>query len=834
MSQRRSYRFSDFLLRPATRELIASEGPVMLSARAFDCLVYLIEHRERAVGRDELASAVWGSVEVSEAQLSQSILRARRAVGDAGNDQHCIRTVHRFGYHWVAETIELLEAEPEALEPAVGATASASVEAQPEVPAATAKAQGAGSAVVWQQRLGRRAPRRSWRLWIALCAVLAMAIAWLVARPLTTNTPEPVARPPARVLVMPIEVAAGVGADWVRLGAIDVVANRMRAAGLPVPPSETMIAMLRASGDPADTETLRDSAEWIVKGRAMRSARGWRVSLEAIGPRGDRVLGEAEAHDVLDAFRETTDALLRQLGYATPAATTLPHSIEEPLQRVQAALLENDLDAARRILGEAPGLLADEPELRFQQVLIDFRAGRLAQVESALRQLLDSPQLEERAWLRARAHTLLGSVDLMLDQAVEAEEEFSAALTLLDAEQHPLDYARALGGRGAARATQERYAEGLADLGQSRLQLHRGGDELAQARMDLMIGSLELLRGNPAAARSVLTDAIARLQRFGAWNERMHGYSELVSSELALLDYASAEAASDSAMALIPKVENGFHRAEAYLYRMQLLILQGRLAAADALQKDLAALNLPPHPRFDGIAHALRAALAETQGESTSVISEATRAIELLPINEKQLAAQSVLLRQRAWLESGQLTAAEQAIEQLPDFLLGADAPLPVRIALAELQLARSQPLAAESVLNAALAFAESAGLPAERLRVTESLVNVQLAAGRLESAGSLLGRLIPVAQQSYAFALLELRLSHAQGDVGQWSRALERATRLAGERLLPPSLLQSPVAVSALAPVLGPRSSPSSVSSLPVIAGARPRHGALPDGAPN
>src|SRR3546814_13189986 len=81
----------------AKRELLHDDAAVALPARVFECLVHLIEHRERAVDRDELAQAVFSRSDVSDAQLAQIILRSRRAIGDDGQKQRAIRTVPRFG-----------------------------------------------------------------------------------------------------------------------------------------------------------------------------------------------------------------------------------------------------------------------------------------------------------------------------------------------------------------------------------------------------------------------------------------------------------------------------------------------------------------------------------------------------------------------------------------------------------------------------------------------------------------------------------------------------------------------------------------------------------------
>src|SRR3546814_13796849 len=78
--------------------LFRSGDVVALPARVFECLCCLIEHRDRAVSRDELVQAVFGRPNVSDAQLAQAVLRSRRAVGDDGQEQHTIRTVPRYGF----------------------------------------------------------------------------------------------------------------------------------------------------------------------------------------------------------------------------------------------------------------------------------------------------------------------------------------------------------------------------------------------------------------------------------------------------------------------------------------------------------------------------------------------------------------------------------------------------------------------------------------------------------------------------------------------------------------------------------------------------------------
>ena len=122
-----SYRFNDFELIPDTRRLLHCGTDVAIGIRVFEVVAYLMQKRHRAVGRDELLSAVWGRVDGGDATLAQAILKARRAFGDDGNAQNCIRTVARFGYQWVAPTSEACRDSALVSSPTSGADAPPSV-----------------------------------------------------------------------------------------------------------------------------------------------------------------------------------------------------------------------------------------------------------------------------------------------------------------------------------------------------------------------------------------------------------------------------------------------------------------------------------------------------------------------------------------------------------------------------------------------------------------------------------------------------------------------------------------------------------------------------------
>jgi DNA-binding winged helix-turn-helix (wHTH) protein/alpha-beta hydrolase superfamily lysophospholipase len=82
-------------------ELRRDGQQVPLEPQAFDVLVYLVSHRERVVPKDELMDAIWGGRFVTETAVTSRIKQVRKALGDDGQAQRLIRTLHGRGYHFV-------------------------------------------------------------------------------------------------------------------------------------------------------------------------------------------------------------------------------------------------------------------------------------------------------------------------------------------------------------------------------------------------------------------------------------------------------------------------------------------------------------------------------------------------------------------------------------------------------------------------------------------------------------------------------------------------------------------------------------------------------------
>lgn len=90
--------FGDFVFDSGTRELLRAGEPAHLSPKAFRVLELLLEHRPRALSKDELHRQVWPDTFVSEATLASAIAEIRAAIRDPADRPGSLRTVHGFGY----------------------------------------------------------------------------------------------------------------------------------------------------------------------------------------------------------------------------------------------------------------------------------------------------------------------------------------------------------------------------------------------------------------------------------------------------------------------------------------------------------------------------------------------------------------------------------------------------------------------------------------------------------------------------------------------------------------------------------------------------------------
>jgi DNA-binding winged helix-turn-helix (wHTH) protein/TolB-like protein/Flp pilus assembly protein TadD len=124
---RDALRFGAVTIDRQLRAAIHAAEALPLTPKAFDLLVYLVDHRDRVVSKNELLDAVWADTAVEEANLTQTIFMLRKALRTVDARHEWIVNVPKRGYRFV---------EPAPADPDVAAE---SVEAPSPVPSHSQK-----------------------------------------------------------------------------------------------------------------------------------------------------------------------------------------------------------------------------------------------------------------------------------------------------------------------------------------------------------------------------------------------------------------------------------------------------------------------------------------------------------------------------------------------------------------------------------------------------------------------------------------------------------------------------------------------------------------------
>jgi adenylate cyclase len=99
------YAFGPFILNLQRMSLQRGGSDCALRPKSFNVLRYLVERSGQVVTKDELVTAVWPTVTVSDDALTQCVRDIRKTLGEVGEDY--VKTVPRRGYLFAAEVTPL-------------------------------------------------------------------------------------------------------------------------------------------------------------------------------------------------------------------------------------------------------------------------------------------------------------------------------------------------------------------------------------------------------------------------------------------------------------------------------------------------------------------------------------------------------------------------------------------------------------------------------------------------------------------------------------------------------------------------------------------------------
>jgi TolB-like protein len=105
------YQFDEFVLDTTLFELRHNNEPLKIEPQVVELLAFLVKNADRLVSKEEIYEAIWSGRYVSEAALSSRIKSARKAIGDDGQAQRFIRTVHKKGFRFVSQ-VQVIDQQP--------------------------------------------------------------------------------------------------------------------------------------------------------------------------------------------------------------------------------------------------------------------------------------------------------------------------------------------------------------------------------------------------------------------------------------------------------------------------------------------------------------------------------------------------------------------------------------------------------------------------------------------------------------------------------------------------------------------------------------------------
>ena len=103
------FEFGPFVLNARERRFTRAGKPIHLQPKAFEVLLYLLEHAGCLVGKQEVLDSVWKDVFVTENSLTVCVRQIRIALGDEADAPQFIETVPTAGYRFIADVVQLDE-----------------------------------------------------------------------------------------------------------------------------------------------------------------------------------------------------------------------------------------------------------------------------------------------------------------------------------------------------------------------------------------------------------------------------------------------------------------------------------------------------------------------------------------------------------------------------------------------------------------------------------------------------------------------------------------------------------------------------------------------------
>ena len=415
----------NWCVEPALGRISGEAGESYLRPKEMDLLVYLAEHDGRVVSADDIMSAVWADVEVTNDSLYTSISQLRKHLDEPGAEVSIIETMPRRGYRLTVPVRRI---------PGDDRTEPDSVTLS-----------GGG---LEHRGLLRRVKNRA-LYGVAAAAIVVAAVAWLQLVP-PPSAPAGVTSPANSIAVMPlIDLSPDTDYTYFSDGITDEILNRLaRVQGLSVAARTSSFAFkdseasIREIGDALGVGT-------ILEGSVRKDRDLVRVSVQLIDTdTGFQLWSETYERELGTIFaiqneisRNIADALELTLAADLPGSEAGelsaydPRIVDEYLLGLEA-LRASSFDSYRRAIGHFENVLRVDPT--FTPALIQLADAKLGLINTGASydmELVDQAEQHVRQALEhdprnGAAYRVLGMVSRWRGEWQQAREHVIKALEL--------------------------------------------------------------------------------------------------------------------------------------------------------------------------------------------------------------------------------------------------------------------------------------------------------------------------------------------------------------------------------------------------------------------
>ena len=584
------FQLGDVTFEPETRELLTPDGRVELKPKNSEVLHYLILHRDRVIGREELFDELWQGSIVSDHSLTKVITELRQTLGDSARNSTYIRTLHKKGYKWVFEPTSLCKKKPKPMPVLENVNhweeGSGPEPGNPHVlpdsgpagtfpePASSAANDAHHSTETYapQTHLAKPPFKSSFLFKVALVSILALTLLspHFLTRDAQNTDPISQESTSAPIALLPFTNHTGdEERHWVESGLRDMVARVLndipRVELAPVSDLKKAIGdwdgFMNGSPTPKDLESLHLVVDysWLISTEVRFEADAYELEFHMFSPSGEEMVHSVTSPTLTGVTELMAYAIAGKTGFkiGNPgSAFSGDNFISETYAKGTQYFEEDDI---RKAVNHFQVCLDNDPNqawARFQMARCQRFLGEWEQSRELFSQVVEQARLDRNPRMEADASRYLGLLAVeqgSWDNAITWTERALELYRNLDHLQGMI-VIRNQGAIIYARKGEPEKAVNL--LNESLTQLPLLGNRFVEAQTLIKLGTVRSMQGRMREAEEEFNRALAIVKALGDLANEGALLNNLGNIANLRRDYTGAEPHYQNALAIWQELGN--------------------------------------------------------------------------------------------------------------------------------------------------------------------------------------------------------------------------------------------------------------------------------------